>query len=111
MVVEAKLEKDGKVDEITLLDSDLNLYCFRVNKKSKSFEPIGDVRNLSSQLKLDANWLEFNGKEQIDFKKYRQDYKLYSLQTVGVVIQDYVVYHNIDTKALVMVDTNHQAFP
>ena len=78
MVVETKLKEDGAVDEITLLDKDLNLYCFRVNKKSKSFEPIGDVRNLSSQLQLDANWLEFNGKELVDFQDYKQDYKLYS---------------------------------
>ena len=92
MVVETKLEDDGPVDEITLLDKDLNLYCFRVNQKSKSFDQIGDVRNLSLQLKLDANWLEFNGKEQIDFDQYRQDYKLYSSHTVGVVIQNYVVY-------------------
>ena len=111
MVVETKLEEDGPVDEITLLDKDLNLYCFRVNQKSNSFDQIGDVRNLSPQLKLDANWLEFNGKEQIDFDQYRQDYKLYSAQTVGVVIQDYVVYHNIDSKAIVIVDISHQAFP
>ena len=78
MVVETELEKDGAVDVITLLDRDLNLYCFKVNQKQKSFEPIGDVRNLSSQLQLDPNWLEFNGKELIDFQDYNQDYKLYS---------------------------------
>ena len=110
MMVETKLNEDGPVNEITILDKDLNLYSFRVNQKSNSFEP-GNVRNISEQLQLDPNWLEFNGKEQIDFDQYKQDYKLYSAQTIGVVIKDYVVYHNIDSEALVIVDISHQAFP
>ena len=73
MVEETKLEGDRPVDEINLLDRDLNLYSFRVNQKSKSFEPIGDVHNLASQLQLYANWLEFNHKELIDFQDYKQD--------------------------------------
>ena len=36
-------------------------------------------------------------------------YKLYSRETVGVVIQDYIVYHNIDSRALAMVDVNHES--
>ena len=38
---------------------------------------------------------------------HKQDYKLYSAQTVVVVIQDYVVYYNIDSQAFVIVDTTH----
>lgn len=90
--VESREEGDKCVDYITLLDEDLNLYSYAVNEKTQSFEQIGDVRNLTSQLKIDANWFNFNNKEEVNFDKYRQDYKLYSSHTVGVVIQNYVVY-------------------
>ena len=47
----------------------------------------------------------------MDFEKYKPHYRLYSTETVGVVIGDYVVFYNIDSKALVMVNTNHKLYP
>ena len=48
MVVESKDDEGEQFDQITILDDDLNLYQFRVNQETKSFEPSCDVRNLSS---------------------------------------------------------------
>ena len=80
------------VDQISLLDKELNLYSYRVDENKKSFEPFGCVKNLSDKLELDSKWLNFNEKEPIDYEDYKPNYRLYSAETVGVVIGDYIVY-------------------
>lgn len=71
IVVESKQDGVKQKELITLLDTELNLYSFIVNKEKKSFEPFGEVIHLSHKLKLDAEWLIFNKKPQFDFDQYK----------------------------------------
>ena len=96
-----------------MLDRDQNLYSFTVNKTSRSFEAVCEVINIDSQLKIDGEWLIFNKKTKIDYESYKADYKLFSTDTVGVVLKnlDFIVYYNVNSKTFSMVDTAHNKFP
>ena len=54
-----------------------------------------------------------NKKAKIDYESYKADYKLFSSETVGVVLKDldFIVYYNVNTKTFSMVDTAHKKFP
>ena len=112
-MVESKIVKSKQSEVISVLDKDLNLYVFIVNEQEKSFEPLQDVRNLVKELKFDAQWLIFNKKPQLDFEVYKKDYKLFSAETLGVVMKDldFIGFYNLKSKAFFMVDTAHRKFP
>ena len=76
LVVETRLVREKQVDFVTILDRDLNLYSFVVNEAKKCFDEVDDVTNIGNQLKIDAQWLIFNNKTQIDFETYKNDYRL-----------------------------------
>ena len=78
---------ENQIDLVTVLDQDLNLYSFEVNEAKKCFEPVCEVVNVSKQLKIDAQWLIFNKKVQIDFETYKKDFRLFSAETMGVVLE------------------------
>ena len=113
IVVETKLVQENHIDFVTVLDQDHNLYSFSVNEATKCFEEVNQVTNIESQLKIDNEWLIFNKKAKLDFDNYKADYKLYSSETVGVVLKDldFIVYYNVNTKTFSMVDTAHRNFP
>ena len=87
------------------------MLSFIVNEEKKSFEPLHDAKNLGHKLKLDAQWLVFHKKPQIDFEKYKHEYRLFSSETVGVTIKDFVVFYNIKSETYSLVDTTHEKFP
>ena len=42
---------------------------------------------------------------------YKQDYRLFSSETVGVIFKDFIVYYSIKNEAFSMVDTANPKFP
>ena len=79
---------ERQIDFVTILDQDLNLYSLYVDEDKKSFEEVCEVKNIRSQLKIDAQWFIFNSKTPFDFETYKKDFKLFSAETMGVVIKD-----------------------
>ena len=99
---------------ISVLDKNLDLFVFTVNFEEKSFVPITN-RNLQDELEIDTEWLIHNEKPQLDFESYKKDYKLFSSETLGVVLEakegDFIVFYNLNSRAFSMVNTTHKKFP
>ena len=106
IVAESKQVGEKQSEVISVLDRDLNLYILTVNFAEKSFESLCEVRNLNDELEIDTEWLLSNDKPQIDYESYKRDYKLFSSDTVGVVLnkEDFIVFYDLNSKAFSMVD-------